>query len=83
MAAVPLLGRIAKFHHGSQYKTKPLENMLQNVFGKQTLMFADRWNEEMPTKVAVTSTLSVAQRAVIISNYSRPVDKSLGMIFDT
>lgn len=66
-------------NHGSAYKSKPLEKMLKDTFGDDRLLFGGYTeSDEMATKVAVTSTTSVDQHAVVISNYSRPDRPDLG-----
>lgn len=75
----PVLEQLAVLNHGSMYKTRPFEDLLKERFEKDRLLFGganDRW--EMLTKVAVTSTVSVDQHAVLISNYNRPESSEFG-----
>ncbi|KAM0414633.1 hypothetical protein ACHAPT_013527 [Fusarium lateritium] len=78
LKGVPLLEQLAVFNHGSMYKTRPFEELLGEKFDRNRPLFGGTLGEgpnetgEMATKVAVTSTISVDQHAVVISNYNRP-----------
>ncbi|EWY81854.1 hypothetical protein FOYG_16063 [Fusarium oxysporum NRRL 32931] len=78
MKGVPVLEQLAVIGHGSMYKTKPFEELLKEKFDQNRPLFGGSLGEgpdepgEMATKVAVTSTISVDQHAVVISNYNRP-----------
>lgn len=85
MKGVPVLEQLAVISHGSMYKTKPLEELLKEKFDLNRPLFGGSLGEgtneagEMATKVAVTSTISVGQHAVVISNYNRPENPMLSM----
>lgn len=79
-----ILEQLAVFKHRSMYKTKPLEEFLKEKFDQHRPLFGGSLHEgpnesaEMATKVAVTSTISVDQHDVVISNYNRPEISALG-----
>lgn len=79
LKGVPVLEQLAVLNHGSMYKTRPFEELLKEKFDKDRSLFGGI-NEinEMATKVAVTSTMSVDQHAVVISNYNRPESLEFG-----
>ncbi|KAI0555301.1 FabD/lysophospholipase-like protein [Xylaria curta] len=72
MHGVPVLEKLAAWNHGSIYKTRPLEAMLKNVFTSRPIFGGTSDNDEMFTKVAITTTSSVAQHVVVLTNYNRP-----------
>ncbi|EXK25131.1 hypothetical protein FOMG_18188 [Fusarium oxysporum f. sp. melonis 26406] len=85
MKGVPVLEQLAVIGHGSMYKTKPFEELLKEKFDQNRSLFGGSLGEgsdepgEMATKVAVTSTISVDQHAVVISNYNRPENPMFSM----
>ncbi|KAI1736759.1 FabD/lysophospholipase-like protein [Xylaria scruposa] len=68
----PILETLAAWNHGSKYKTKPFEAMLEKVFTSRPIFGGTKDDGEMFTKVAITTTSSVAQHAVVLANYNRP-----------
>jgi hypothetical protein len=66
-------------NHGSVYRTRPMEKLLNDTFGEDQFLFGGHteW-DEMATKVAVISTTSVDQHPVVISNYNRSDRPDLG-----
>ncbi len=77
LRGVPILGKLAMANHGSIYRTRPLESMLQSqdVLGSDDLLFGGGQNQRRPwqARVAVTSTEETSkQRPVILANYNRP-----------
>ncbi|KAK2606241.1 hypothetical protein QQS21_003289 [Conoideocrella luteorostrata] len=79
LKGVPVLEHLAVLNHGSMYKTKPFEELLRKKFDQNRPLFGGSLvEEEMATKVAVTSTISVDQHAVVISNYNRPESSTFG-----
>ncbi|KAI1161870.1 FabD/lysophospholipase-like protein [Nemania serpens] len=72
MHGVPILEKLAAWNHGSIYKTKPFEAMLEKVFSSRPIFGGASDDDEMFAKVAITTTSSVAQHAVVIANYNRP-----------
>ncbi|KAI1453420.1 hypothetical protein F4805DRAFT_443421 [Annulohypoxylon moriforme] len=72
MVGIPLLKNLSSTYHGSIYKTKPLEKALKMRFSEQNLFGGVQSRNEMPIKVAVTSTTVPGSKAVIFSNYNRP-----------
>ncbi|KAM3089514.1 hypothetical protein ACMFMG_001101 [Clarireedia jacksonii] len=70
---VPVLGTLQMANHKSMYKTKPFEKCLQDSFEDRPLFGGDQNNQEgYMVKVAVTSTTSIQQHPVILTNYNRP-----------
>jgi predicted acylesterase/phospholipase RssA len=70
---IPALHYAAKFNHGSTYKTRPLHLALKNSLGEGLLFGGEReFERRYDVKVAVTSTDESGNKAIIISNYSRP-----------
>ncbi|KAG7057284.1 patatin-like serine protein [Colletotrichum scovillei] len=69
-----LVNKIVTINHGSMYKTKPFEALLQERFQDRPLFgkVSSHSQSEMLTKVAVTSTTSIDQRPIILTNYNRP-----------
>jgi patatin-like phospholipase/acyl hydrolase len=67
---IPVIKKVAAFSHGSTYKTKPLYAALQEEFGND-ILFGGRQQADSKnfTKVAVTSTDEVGQKAIIFANY--------------
>ena len=58
--------------HGSKYKTRPLRDTLEAVFGEENLYCGTRTvSYKYDTKVAVTTTSGTGQRAVVLANYTR------------
>ncbi|KAI1362066.1 FabD/lysophospholipase-like protein [Xylaria arbuscula] len=72
MHGIPVLEKLAAWNHGSIYKTKPFEAMLEKVFTSRPIFGGASNDHEMITKVAVTTTSSIAQHAVVLANYNRP-----------
>lgn len=70
--AAAVLEKLAAWNHGSIYKTKPFEAMLEKVFSSRPIFGGASDDDEMFAKVAITTTSSVAQHAVVIANYNRP-----------
>ncbi|KAI2468208.1 hypothetical protein F4781DRAFT_399238 [Annulohypoxylon bovei var. microspora] len=79
MVGIPLFENISSTYYGSRYKAKPLEIALRKEFSDQNLFGGIPSRNELPTKVAVTSTTASGSKAVIFSNYNRPdpVDQNL------
>ncbi|KAK1613532.1 hypothetical protein BDP81DRAFT_443725 [Colletotrichum phormii] len=73
LVGVPILGQLSVANHGSKYKTKPFEALLQDQFQKDRLLFGGNvCCDSMDTKVAITSTATlVRQQAVVLANYRR------------
>lgn len=74
MSGIPLLEKLVTINHGSIYKTKPFEALLREKFQDRPLFGGanEHSQSEMLTKVAVTSTTSIDQHSVILTNYNRP-----------
>ncbi|RYP21730.1 hypothetical protein DL765_002086 [Monosporascus sp. GIB2] len=76
LRGVPLFGKLAMVNHGSIYKTRPLESILQSqdILGNNDLLFGGKNPRRRgDARVAVTSTEETSkQRAVILANYNRP-----------
>ncbi|KAK1491219.1 hypothetical protein CTAM01_10334 [Colletotrichum tamarilloi] len=74
LSGIPLLEKLVTINHGSIYKTKPFEALLREKFQDRPLFGGanDHSQSEMLTKVAVTSTTSIDQHSVILTNYNRP-----------
>lgn len=66
------LNKLVLLHHGSKYKTKPFESVLKKAFEDRLLFGGPNERGEVLTKVAVTSTTAIRQRAVVLANYNRP-----------
>lgn len=73
-----VLEKLAILNHGSMYKTKPFEAMLEEVFTSRPLFGGANEGSEMITKVAITTTSAVAQHAVVLANYNRPDTEEYG-----
>ncbi|KAF6832216.1 hypothetical protein CPLU01_06315 [Colletotrichum plurivorum] len=73
LVGIPVLEKLAIVNHGSMYKTKPFEALLKQRFQGNRPLFGGANNQnEMSTKVAVTSTTLIEQHPVILTNYNRP-----------
>ncbi|KAI1100934.1 hypothetical protein F4804DRAFT_348064 [Jackrogersella minutella] len=72
MIGIPLLGTLSSTYYGSVYKMKPLEAALRKGFTNRSLFGGIRIRNEMPMKIAVTSTNALKSKAVVLSNYNRP-----------
>ncbi|KAI0124847.1 hypothetical protein BJ170DRAFT_478611 [Xylariales sp. AK1849] len=72
MIGIPVLEKLSMLNHGSIYKTKPFERVLKSKFDNRPLFGGISEKEEMSTKVAVTTTTSIEQHAVVLANYNRP-----------
>lgn len=72
MTGVPLLQNLTNLYHGSLYKTQPLERALKSCFSDLNLFGGIESQNEMPVRVAVTSTTALEQKAVVFANYNRP-----------
>ncbi|EXF82920.1 hypothetical protein CFIO01_01290 [Colletotrichum fioriniae PJ7] len=74
LSGIPLLEKLVTINHGSIYKTKPFEALLREKFQDRPLFGGanEHSQSEMLTKVAVTSTTSIDQHSVILTNYNRP-----------
>ncbi|KAI1374424.1 hypothetical protein F4677DRAFT_447419 [Hypoxylon crocopeplum] len=72
MIGIPLLEKLALLNHGSMYKTKPFEALLEKTFSSRPLFGGASDLSEMLTKVAITTTSAIAQHAVVLANYNRP-----------
>lgn len=73
---VPFLKRILTLKEPSRYKTTPLRDNLQKVFGQQRL-FGSRSdpNSYHAAKVAVTATDEAGRNAIVLANYTREDNK--------
>ncbi|KAF6818372.1 hypothetical protein CMUS01_11936 [Colletotrichum musicola] len=73
LVSIPILDILANLNHGSMYKTKPFEAILQQMFQADRPLFGGADDQsETHTKVAVTATTSIEQQPVILTNYNRP-----------
>lgn len=83
MMGIPLLDNLSSTYHGSIYKTKPLEKALKTIFSDRNLFGGVQSRNEMPIRVAVTSTTAPGHKAVIFANYNRsePPSQSLSYEF--
>ncbi|KAI1770384.1 hypothetical protein F4818DRAFT_450454 [Hypoxylon cercidicola] len=72
MTGVPLLEHLTNLYHGSLYKTQPLEKALKSSFSDQNLFGSIQSQNEMPIRVAVTSTTALEHKLVVFANYNRP-----------
>ncbi|PQE03570.1 patatin-like serine protein [Rutstroemia sp. NJR-2017a BVV2] len=75
---VPVLGTLEMVNHKSMYKTKQFEKCLQESFGDRPLFGGDNNQKGYMVKVAVTSTTSIQQYPVILTNYNRPDTQECG-----
>ncbi|KAK5119234.1 hypothetical protein LTR85_007848 [Meristemomyces frigidus] len=72
-AGVPVLEQMSSLTHGSKYKTRPWQRVLENSLGTEALFGGERKaNPKFAIKVGVTATSGTAKDALLISNYSRP-----------
>jgi len=83
MIGIPLLEKFAILNHGSMYKTAPFEAVLKERLGMDPLFGGNTNKNEMVTKVAVTSTTTVDQHAVVLTNYNRPDPTDYGEYLPT
>ncbi|KAK3995012.1 acyl transferase/acyl hydrolase/lysophospholipase [Cladorrhinum sp. PSN332] len=77
LKGIPVLGKLAMMNHGSVFKTRPFESILQSqeILGKDTLLFGGPGNHRprWHARVAVTTTDQTSkQRPAILANYNRP-----------
>ncbi|KAK8015171.1 hypothetical protein PG990_008467 [Apiospora arundinis] len=72
LVGIPFLEHMAVLNHGSMYKTKPFQNVLQNTFKCEPLFGDTGQDMKAPIKVAITTATSVDQHPVVLANYSRP-----------
>jgi hypothetical protein len=72
LIGTPLLEHLSLLNHGSMYKTKPFETLLQETFSNQPLFGGSTETTEMATKVAITTTSALEQHPVVLANYNRP-----------
>ncbi|OTA77343.1 hypothetical protein M434DRAFT_402358 [Hypoxylon sp. CO27-5] len=82
MMGIPLLDNLSSTYHGSIYKTKPLEKALKTSFSERNLFGNVQPRNEMPTRVAVTSTTALGHKEVVFSNYNRPEPLSQSMSYE-
>lgn len=80
LRSVPILGKLAMINHGSVFKTRPFESVLQSseTLGKDDLLFGGRGNSRprWHARVAVTTTDQTSkQRPAILANYNRPEEE--------
>ena len=68
-------GMLGSFATLTRYKSGPLEQALQEVFGNE-LLFGGQHDESKSyyTKVAVTASTDTGDKAVIFTNYNRQLD---------
>lgn len=79
LVGIPVLEQLAIVNHGSMYKTKPFEALLQEKFQRGRPLFGGTNDQgEMSTRVAVTSTTLIEQHPVILTNYNRPDEAEHG-----
>ncbi|KAK0670208.1 hypothetical protein QBC41DRAFT_97026 [Cercophora samala] len=80
LSKIPVLRTAAMVHHGSEYKTRPFESLLQKTFGSDRLLFGGQdSNDKCQVRVALTSTdTTVQHQPVILTNYNRPHDNNEG-----
>ncbi|RYP24694.1 hypothetical protein DL765_000421 [Monosporascus sp. GIB2] len=77
LSGLPAFRRLATVYHGSEYKTRPFESVLKDLFGPHDLLFGGKKPQsECHAKVAITSTEATGkQQPVILTNYNRPQGK--------
>ncbi|KAH6635987.1 hypothetical protein F5144DRAFT_644463, partial [Chaetomium tenue] len=77
LKGVPILGKLAMMNHGSVFKTRPFESILQSpdALGENGLLFGGPGNPRQRgrARVAVTTTDQTSkQRPTVLANYNRP-----------
>lgn len=77
LKGIPILGKLAMMNHGSVFKTRPFESILQSpdALGENGLLFGGPGNPRQRgrAKVAVTTTDQTSkQRPTVLANYNRP-----------
>ncbi|OTA56311.1 FabD/lysophospholipase-like protein [Hypoxylon sp. EC38] len=82
MMGIPLLDNLSSTYHGSIYKTKPLGKALKTSFSDRNLFGNVQSRNEMPTRVAVTSTTAPGHKEVVFSNYNRPEPLSQSLSYE-
>lgn len=82
MTGVPLLENLTNFYHGSLYKTRPLEKALKSSFSDHNLFGGTQSRDEMPIRVAVTSTTALENKGVVFANYNRPDHTNQGLPYE-
>jgi len=73
---IPLIRYLVAMKHAAKYKTKPLREVLEESFGRDSLFGNDDQNEfttsrDCSPRVAVTATDETGRRAILLANYSR------------
>ena len=58
-------------HNGSIYETQPLQKALMTAYSDNALFGGPRYEDNQPTKVAVTATSAAGLQPIVISNYNR------------
>jgi patatin-like phospholipase/acyl hydrolase len=70
---IPMLGHFSTFVKKSKYKTRPFEKTLQDTFSSDKPLFGGQdVGEASKVKVALTSTTTIDQSPVVMTNYNRP-----------
>ncbi|KAK4226542.1 hypothetical protein QBC38DRAFT_228491 [Podospora fimiseda] len=75
LKGVPVLGKLAMMSHGSVFKTRPFEAILQSpdIMAKDGLLFGGPGNHRSPwhARVAVTTTDQTSKlRPTVLTNYN-------------
>ncbi|KAK4541558.1 hypothetical protein LTR36_007855 [Oleoguttula mirabilis] len=73
---MPLLDLAASISRGSKYKTKAFHEALREAFAEKNYLFGGRTRTKSTaqTKVAVTSSSSTGEKAIVLANYRRKED---------
>lgn len=78
LSNIPILREAAILRHGSKYKTRPFETLLQKTMGREDLLFDGRgFRGGYHARVAVVSTeTAVKHGPVVLTDYNRPQEET-------
>lgn len=65
------LAHMIQGHHGSIYRTQPLQEALRQVFTENSLFGGPRFEANQTSKVAVVTTSAAGLQPIVLSNYNR------------
>lgn len=65
------LAHMIQAHHGSIYRTQPLQEALRQVFPEKPLFGGPRFQANQTSKVAVVTTSEAGLQPIVLSDYNR------------
>lgn len=73
---IPVFQHMVTYHHeGSRFQTKPLEDVLKTSFQEEPLFGGLHQRKHYSTKVGVLATKADMSKALILTNYNRPLHR--------